>query len=125
MLHTIYSMFENGNEYVRCILVDYSKAFDVIDHATLLTELGCLGLHASIFRWICNFLTGRTQAVKAMGLVTEFLAITRSIVRGSGLGPMLYIALARKLKALSKQNALSKYPDDTSLLAPQHSLPVP
>ena len=121
MLHTIYSMFENGNEYVRCILVDYSKTFDVIDHATLLTELGCLGLHASIFRWICNFLTGRTQAVKAMGLVTEFLAITRSIVQGSGLGPMLYIALARKLKALSKQNAMSKYADDTSLLAPQHT----
>ena len=50
MLHKIYSMFENGNEYVRCILIDYCKAFDVIDHAILLTELGCLGLHASIFK---------------------------------------------------------------------------
>ena len=45
----------------------------------------------------------------------SFLAITRSIVQGSGLRPMLYIALAWKLKALSKQNALSKYADDTSL----------
>ena len=86
-----------------------------------MTELGCLGLHASIFKWICNFCTGRTQAVKAMGLVTAFLAITRSIVQGSGLGPMLYIALARKLKALSKKKALSQYADDTSLLAPQHT----
>ena len=34
---------------------------------------------------------------------------------------MLYIALARKLKTLSKQNALSKYADDTTLLAPQHT----
>ena len=39
-------MFENGKEYVRCVLIDYSKAFDMIDHATLLTEPGCLGLHA-------------------------------------------------------------------------------
>ena len=121
MLHTIYSMFESGNDYVRCILIDYSKAFDVIDHATLMTELGCLGLHASIYRWICNFLTGRTQAVKALGLVTAFLAITRSIVQGSGIGPMLYIALARRLKTLSKRNALSKYADDTSLMSPQHT----
>ena len=34
---------------------------------------------------------------------------------------MLYIALARKLKTLSKQNALSKYADDTTLLSPQHT----
>ena len=61
------------------------------------------------------------QSHQAMGLVTEFLAITRSIVQGSGLGPMLYIALVRKLKALSKKNALSKYADDTSLLDPQHT----
>ena len=103
---------------MRQLLVDYSKAFDVIDHATLLTELGCLGLHASIFRWICNFLTGRAQAVKAMGLLTKFLAKREAL---SGLGPMLCIALARKLEALSKQNALSSYAEDTSLLAPQHT----
>ena len=68
-----------------------------------------------------KFSTGRTQALKAMGTLTAFLAITRSIVQGSGLGPMLYIALARKLKTLSKQNALSKYADDTTLLSPQHT----
>ena len=44
MLHTIYSMFENGNEYVRCILIDYSKAFDVTDHATLLTGTWLSGI---------------------------------------------------------------------------------
>ena len=27
MLLTIFSMFENGNQYVICILMDYSKAF--------------------------------------------------------------------------------------------------
>ena len=27
MLYTIFSMFENGNQYVICILMDYSKAF--------------------------------------------------------------------------------------------------
>ena len=50
-----------------------------------------------------------------------FQPITRSIVQGSGLGPMLFIALAKKLKTLSKNNSLSKYADDTSLLVPQNS----
>ena len=64
LMHTIYSMFDLGNDYVRCVLIDYSMAFDVVNHEILLDELGTLGLHFSIFKWIANCLTGRTQAVK-------------------------------------------------------------
>ena len=48
-------MFEDGNDYVRCILIDYSKAFDVINHVILLKELAGLRLHHSIYKWIASF----------------------------------------------------------------------
>ena len=47
--------------------------------------------------------------------------ITRSIVQGSGLGPYLFILLARKLRALSLINRLVKYADDMTLVVPQHT----
>ena len=121
LMHTIYSMFDQGNDYIRCVLIDYSKAFDVVNHEILLNELGTLGLHDSIFKWIANFLTGRTQAVKIGAFISAFLMITRSIVQGSDLGPYLYILLARRLKLLSAVNAIVKYADDTTLVVPQHT----
>ena len=51
--------------------------------------------------------------------MSALLRITRSIVQGSGLGPYLYIALARRLKTISIINKLFKFADDTSLLVPQ------
>ena len=119
MLHYIYEKFESGNDYVRCLLIDYSKAFDTVNHSVLIKELSTLGLPRPIFKLIANFLEGRTQAVKIGTLMSTLLRITRSIVQGSGLGPYLYIALARRLKTISIINKLFKFADDTSLLVPQ------
>ncbi|MFZ2538516.1 MAG: reverse transcriptase family protein [Oscillospiraceae bacterium] len=121
LLHHVYTFFEQGNDFVRCLMIDYSRAFDVVDHPTLLEELASLGLPETIFSWIADFLSGRSQAVKHNSLVSSFMPISRSIVQGSGLGPTLYIALARKLKTLSPCNKIPKYADDTSLLVPQHT----
>ena len=119
LLHIVLSMLDQGNDYVRCILIDYSKAFDVVNHEILLQELSNLGLTSSIFNWIADFLTGRSQAVKLGDIISAFLFITRSIVQGSGLGPYLFILLARKLKTLSLINRLVKYADDMTLIVPQ------
>ena len=121
LVHSVCSMINQGSDYVRCLLVDYSKAFDTVDHEVLLRELGNLELELSIFKWIADFLTGRTQAVKVNGHIYDYIRINRSIVQGSGIGPFLYITLARTLKTISRLNALIKYADDKSLLVPQNS----
>ena len=47
LMHLLYSMFDQGNDYVRCILIDYGKALDVVNprlpevfRVTLLPEVG-------------------------------------------------------------------------------------
>ena len=119
MLHFVYLMFDSGCDYVRCLMVDYSKAFDSVNHFVLLDELATIDLPQVIFKWISDFLSGRSQSVKMGFLQSLFLDITQSIVQGSGIGPTLYIALARRLKTLSALNRLFKYADDTTLLTPQ------
>jgi len=43
LLHHVTAMLERCS-YVRCLLIDFSKAFDVIDHPILLAKLVDLGI---------------------------------------------------------------------------------
>ena len=109
------------NSYVRCLLIDFSKAFDVIDHSILLRKLDQLNLPDHIVYWITSFLSNRSQVAKIVGTLSSEASINKGIVQGSGLGPILYSILANDLKPLSDINELFKYADDTTLLSPEHT----
>jgi len=66
------------NTYVRCILIDYSKAFDTINHEILFDKLRMLTIPQLIIQWIMNFLTGRTQALVTEGTNSNIIPISRS-----------------------------------------------
>ena len=120
LTHNVTRLLEN-NKYVRCLLIDFSKAFDTVNHAILLDKLAKLNIKPFIFNWIANFLTDRIQAVKYGKQLSEFFQITASIIQGSGIGPSMYATYAADLRTLSVLNLLFKYADDTSLLAPEHT----
>ena len=52
---------------VRVFLFDYRKAFNLIDHGTLVVYLKKIDILNSIANWIINFLSGRSQRVKLNG----------------------------------------------------------
>jgi ribonucleases P/MRP protein subunit RPP40 len=118
VLHHITRMLEDSS-YVRCLFIDYSRAFDTINHKLLIRKLSSLAMPSKIVRWIVNFLTGRTRAVSLDGKLSNWLPITQSIVQGSCIGTILYIILASDLKLRSTVNLLCKYADDTTLMIPQ------
>ena len=118
--HHVSKMLED-NDYVHCLSIDFSKAFDTVNHAILLEKLSRLPLHPAVVAVISSFLFGRTQATKIGKEVSSALSISRSIVQGSGLGPYLYIIYKSDLKTISNENALLMYADDANLLIPQKS----
>jgi len=74
--------------HVRCILIDYTKAFDITNPSVVLfRKFLSLLIPSHIQCWIFNFLTGRRQAVLSGGEQLQWLPITRSIVQGSRIGP--------------------------------------
>ena len=76
---------------------DYSrKAFDLIDHGILVSELRSLDLPVSIINWIIDFLSDRFQRVKFVeGCVSEWGSVPSRVTLGardflcavSGFGP--------------------------------------
>jgi len=98
-------------------VIDFAKAFDVVDHAILLGKHQTLGIDQFALDWIVSFLSNRHQVCKTDGP----LPINQGIVQGSGLGPFLYLVMENDVNALSVFNLIFKSADDTNLLVPENT----
>jgi len=81
--------------YVRAILVDFTKAFDIADHTVLMPKLAELQLRGNIYNWIGSFLSARQQVCRLNGTVSKLKSFNLGFVQGSGLGSTLFLVLSQ------------------------------
>ena len=48
-------------------MIDFTKAFDTVDHVILLHKLSQLSLSGFVINWICSFCPVEVNSVKLMG----------------------------------------------------------
>ena len=53
----------DDKKLVGAVLLDFTAAFDVIDHSILLAKLKCYGVLPLALTWIKSYLSGRSQRV--------------------------------------------------------------
>jgi len=53
-MHQVTKMLEQNN-YIRCLVIYFTKAFDIVNHVILLSKLIQLNIPTVIVKWICSF----------------------------------------------------------------------
>ena len=99
------------------ILLDFSKAFDKVNHLKLLYKLSTFGITGNTLKWIEAFLIGRSQTVALEGESSKEVPVTSEVSQGSVLGPLLFLLYINDLPDLPKniKSQVRLFADDTAV----------
>ncbi len=118
LFNFIYTALEKPNTYVILVLLDLSKAFDLVDHNVVIQCLINIGVSKNDINWVADFLRNRTQCTKHATTLSNFQTITNSTPQGTKLAVLLFIILINDLltnfyeKHASANNLLNAFVDD-------------
>ena len=95
-------MLEDGGS-VDMVYLDFSKAFDKVDHGIFLHKLKALGI------------TGQSHFVRLPGAISGDSPVLSGVPQGTVLGPLLFLIMVADInKDISESNLIS-FADDTRI----------
>ena len=112
MIHRWCEATDRCGTYVRIVLLDFAKAFDLINHEKLLVKLQANDVPPHIFRWMGSFLLNRTQQVKIGKTVSSVGYPKGGVPQGTVSGPRNFIMFINDLTTTAP---IYKYVDDSTI----------
>ena len=113
MTHKWYEATDTRNTNVRIVLLEFSKAFDLINHNIVLDKLQVFGISAHILRWMAVFVLDRTQRVKIGNYYSHTGHPNGGVPHGTICGPKCFMMY---INDLSTPVPLYNYVDDSTIV---------
>lgn len=98
------------------ILLDFSKAFDKINHEILCAKLKYYGCNNVVLSFFRSYLFDRYQKVEIDNQSSSLGIISSGVPQGSVLGPLLFLLYTADIFNIVKSVSVQLYADDTQLM---------
>ena len=115
VFHTLQSALESGEE-ARTVQIDFSAAFDRVNHLGILYMFCSGGIGGSVLSILIQFLSNRSQHVMVDGCWSELVNVVSGVPKGRVLGALLFLLYTSELFFIL-ENKLIGYADDSTLMA--------
>ena len=113
--HTLQRALDSGQD-ARIVQIDFSAAFDRVNHQGILCSLSSVGIGGSVLSVLTQFLSNRSQFVLVDGCRSKLVNVVLGVPQGSVLGPLLFLLYTSELFSIL-ENKLIGYADDSTLMA--------
>ena len=120
-LDNIYTSLENW-ESVATVFLDFSKAFDTVNHRILIQKLEHLGIRGRANDWFSSYLTNRQQTVCIDKISSTPKTITMGVPQGSILSPTIFLLYINDMAKSSDALKFIHFADDTTVFASHKNL---
>ena len=104
------------------VFLDFSAAFDILDHELLLAKLKRYGFSSSALLIIKSYLSERWQMVYFNGSESDLKQVRHGVPQGSCLGPLLYSIFTNDFPLALKTARMTMYADDTTIYLAERTI---
>ena len=94
-------------------LLDFSKAFDLVNHQILLKKLKALGCNEQTVSWFKSYLSDRYMYCVVNGKESGLRLVPCGVPQGTCLGPLLFLCYTFDITSITKDYLC--FADDTSI----------
>ena len=114
MLQYLYDNLDKGHTVIS-IFLDFSKAFDTVNHNILLKKLELYGIRGVPHEWFRSYLSNRSQFVSTNNVSSNIENIHYGVPQGSNLGPLLFLLFINDFPNCSNFFKFTLFADDSTL----------
>lgn len=107
----------NRKLHVCVLFIDFSRAFDTLDHKQLISKLNDCGIRGPLLNWCSSYLQNRTFQVKINDVSSEPIISTEGTAQGSVLGPLHFLSYVNEMNKYIQYSTCYQFADDTCLVA--------